>query len=160
MVRALNMEKTQHSQLERCIQDPVLGAGRLAIGAGATLYRPDAPALHLYLLGQGQVRTYRLSEGQEARLLEILGAGDWCGEAALAQQATYGEQAVAAVASVVWQIPANRLIERLARQPELAASRPPGRTTAPAHRPGSPGTPAREAQMTDGCCHTRPAAGP
>ena len=115
------MEKTQHSHLERCIQDPVLGAGRLAVGAGAILYRPDEPAQHLYLVQQGQVRTYRPSEGVETRLLEILGPGDWCGEAALAQQETYGEQAAAVTAAVVWQVAATRLIERLARQPELAA---------------------------------------
>lgn len=84
------------------------------------LYQPSDQSTHLYFIHRGQVRTYRIGDDASERLLEILGPGDWCGEAALGQRGEYGDQAVAVVASVISEVPAARLTEVLAHEPKLA----------------------------------------
>ena len=100
--------------------DPSLGARRMSIAAGRILYEPNTEAKSIYVVHRGQVRTYRIGGGEHGRLLEILGAGDWCGEAALARQEHYGEQATAVVSSVVTEIPTDRLLLSLPQEPRLA----------------------------------------
>jgi CRP-like cAMP-binding protein len=114
-------EPVENSPLASFLQNPALGAKQLSVAAGTALYQPSDPATHLYFIHRGQVRTYRIGDAESGRLLDILGPGDWCGEAALGQQSEYGERTVAVVASVVWEIPAGRLRDLLSQEPALAA---------------------------------------
>ena len=101
--------------------NPALGARRATVAAGKVLYEPNTAALSLFFVHRGQIRTYRVEAETSGRLLEILGPDDWCGEAALARQQHYGEQAVAVVASVVTEVPADKLLMVMAQQPRVAA---------------------------------------
>ena len=100
--------------------NPMLSAKRMTVAAGKVLYDPTSEARALYFVHRGQIRTYRIDGNTNGRLLEILGPDDWCGEAALARQPQYGEQAVAVVASVVTEVPADRLLQVIAQQPKAA----------------------------------------
>ncbi len=101
--------------------NPALGAKRATVAAGKVLYVPNAAAKSLFFVHRGQIRTYRIEAETSGRLLEILGPDDWCGEAALARQQHYGEQAVAVVASVVTEVPADKLLVVMSQQPKVAA---------------------------------------
>src|SRR5205085_8741303 len=65
----------------------------------------------------GQVRVYQMGTDDYGRLLEILGPNDWFGVAALAQQPKQGTRAVAASASVVWEIPVQQFLALLPTKP-------------------------------------------
>ena len=114
------VENAGNSPFARLPETPALGAKRLSVAAGKPLYQPSDPATHLYFIYRGQVRTYRIGEAESGRLLEILGPGDWCGEAALGQHGEYGEQAVVVAPAIVSEVPAARLTEVLAHEPRLA----------------------------------------
>jgi len=108
------------SPLAELLLNPALGVRRAAIVAGKALYEPVDPARHLYFIHRGQVRTYRLQQEGVGRLLDILGPGGWCGEAAFTGQANYGERAVAVTPVVVSDVPADRLMALLPQQPRWA----------------------------------------
>jgi CRP/FNR family transcriptional regulator len=92
----------------------------MSVAAGTVLYTSSAEARNIYFIHRGQVRTYRVSNDEGGRLHDILGPDEWCGEAALARHATYDEQAVAVVESVVSEVPAERVLSLIAQQPRLA----------------------------------------
>src|SRR5947199_4383376 len=85
----------ESSPFSELLLHPSLGARRITVAAAKVLYDTNSEARYLYFVHHGQVRTYRVDEDANGRLLEILGPDDWCGEASLARQPQYGEQAVA-----------------------------------------------------------------
>jgi CRP/FNR family transcriptional regulator len=99
---------------------PGLAARRLTVTTGKVLYEPHHEAKFLYFVHRGQVRTYRVEHPGHGRLLEILGPDEWCGEAALARQGRYGEQAVAVTPSIITEVAADRLLPLLSQQPRAA----------------------------------------
>lgn len=106
--------------------DPSLGAQVREVEAPTVLYEPEAPARDLYFIQSGQVRTFlpgrdgAAKEGA-ARLVEILGPGDWFGVPALAGSAAYGSRAVAVARAAVCQLPVDRLMAHLPHMPAVAA---------------------------------------
>ena len=102
------------------VANPNLGARRTSISPGTVIYEPHTGAHNLYFIHRGQIRTYHVGHENEGRLIDILGADAWFGEAALAKQTTYGEQAIAVVPSVVSEIPAERFLSLLVQQPRAA----------------------------------------
>lgn len=108
------------SALAELLLSPALAARRMTVAPGKVLYEPSTDARSLYFIHRGQVRTYRIDGHDNGRLLEILGPEDWCGEAALARHPQYGERAVAVVASIVTEVPADRLLPLLNQQPRAA----------------------------------------
>jgi CRP/FNR family cyclic AMP-dependent transcriptional regulator len=109
----------ESSPFAELLLSPTLGAKRATVAAGKVLYEPSTEARSLFFVHRGQVRTYRVDDSN-GRLLEILGPNDWCGEAALARQPHYGEQAIAVVATVVTEVAADRLLGLLSQQPKAA----------------------------------------
>lgn len=101
--------------------DPFLGAQHLEVEASTALYEPDSPSSWLYFIESGQVRIILPGRDSLARLVEILGPGDWFGVPALAGSATYGSRAVAVNKAAVCRIPVDRLTAHLPRVPEVAA---------------------------------------
>jgi CRP/FNR family transcriptional regulator len=97
-----------------------MGARRLEVRAGATLHEPDSRADDLYFIESGQVRLYQIGPDTSSRLTDILGRGEWFGIAALAGADTYGTRAVVMTASMLWALPAVRLMELLGTQPKAA----------------------------------------
>src|SRR5688572_15466035 len=94
------------SLFNELVANPNLGARRMSVAPGTVLYEPHTGAHNLYFIHRGQIRTYHVGDQDYGRLIDILGPDAWFGEAALAKQATYGEQAIAVVPSVVSEIPA------------------------------------------------------
>jgi len=109
---------------ERCpwahlLSGPALGAQRLEFSERSVIYESRTPAGRLYYIESGQVRTHEPSENESARLLQILGPGDWFGEEALAPASVHSTRAVAASAVTVSAVLAEKLIELLAREPKI-----------------------------------------
>lgn len=52
-------------------------------GRGEIIYHPGEPSEKLYIVHQGRVKIYRLSESGKEQLIRILGPGDFTGELAL-----------------------------------------------------------------------------
>ncbi|HWE04449.1 MAG TPA: Crp/Fnr family transcriptional regulator [Tepidisphaeraceae bacterium] len=114
-------EITDGDQWSKMAFDPSLDADRLEFAAGDAIFEPLTPARTLFFIQSGQVRTYEASRNASDRMLEILGSGDWLGEAALAQAETYCSRAVAVSPTVIWAAPVRRLMDVLTRQPAAAA---------------------------------------
>jgi CRP/FNR family transcriptional regulator len=108
------------SLFNELVANPTLGARRMSVAPGTVLYEPHTPADNLYFIHRGQIRTYHLGDEHYGRLIDILGPDAWFGEAALAKQTNYGEQAIAVAPSVVSEISAERFLGLLVQQPRAA----------------------------------------
>jgi CRP/FNR family cyclic AMP-dependent transcriptional regulator len=122
MLDVAQTRAAEPSRFERLFQD-----GRhVELTAGAVIHEPSDAAESVYLVLSGQVRIQQVgpagTDGKESvRLIEILGADDWFGAAALAHTRTYGTRAVAMTNAVVAEVPAERWHAALAGNPEVAA---------------------------------------
>src|SRR3954447_11813882 len=112
--------QTSVSIFAEIVANPALGARRMSVAPGTVLYEPHTGAHNLYFIHRGQIRTYHVGDADYGRLIDILGPDAWFGEAALAKQATYGEQAIAVVPSIVSEIPAERFLNLLLQTPRAA----------------------------------------
>ena len=108
------------SLFNELVANPSLGARRMSVAPGTVLYEPHTGAHNLYFIHRGQIRTYHVGDQDYGRLIDILGPDAWFGEAALAKAASYGEQAIAVVPSVVSEIPAERFLNLLLATPRAA----------------------------------------
>lgn len=106
--------------VDELLAQPALGARQVEASAGTVLYEPTTPADYVYFVNSGQVRVYQPGPDNSARLLEILGPGDWFGVAALAGSDTYGNRAVAASSAVVSLVGAGEWLRLLSRDPAMA----------------------------------------
>jgi CRP/FNR family cyclic AMP-dependent transcriptional regulator len=113
---------TGASALIEMIEDPSLGAERLRFAAGEEIHADDAPATHLFLIDQGQIRLYQRGPTDLTRLVDVMGPQEWFGVAALAGAATYGVRAMAVNSSTVWKIDIERLLATLSERPEVLAA--------------------------------------
>ena len=93
--------------VDELLSQPSLEARQLEATTGTVLFEPATPARNVYFVHTGQVRVYQPGPDESARLLEILGPGDWFGVAALAGSATYGNRAVAVSSVVLSEVPAD-----------------------------------------------------
>ena len=85
------------------------------------MYEPQDAARNLYFIQSGQVRLFQIGPDQSARLLEILGPGNWFGAPALARADSYGTRAVTASKASLSEVPVSRVMEALPQKPEAAA---------------------------------------
>ena len=109
------------SRIAGAFANPSLGARRIELTEPAVLYEPDARAETLYIIESGQVRIYQVGPHESiTRLAEILGPGEWFGIAALARSGTYGARAATVDPSILWELPAARLLSWLSRRPRAA----------------------------------------
>lgn len=106
--------------VDELLSQPALEARQVEATTGTVLFEPSTAARHVYFVHSGQVRVYQPGPDNSARLLEILGPGDWFGVAALAGSDTYGNRAVAVSSVVLSEVPADKWLEQLAQQPALA----------------------------------------
>lgn len=96
-----------------------VGTRRLDVPAGTTLYDADRVPENLYYVHGGQIRVFRVAPDGSARLLEILGAGDWCGLSALSRGSADGTRAVAVSDATVSELPVDDLVSALPQYPPL-----------------------------------------
>ena len=106
--------------VDELLSQPSLEARQVEATTGTVLFEPATPASHVFFVNSGQVRVYQPGPENSARLLEILGPGDWFGVAALAGAATYGNRAVAVSTVVVSEVPAEKWLNLLSQQPAVA----------------------------------------
>ena len=100
---------------------PAVAAEGIEVARGATIYTQGSTAEHVYYIHRGQVRLYQVApDGQEARLVEILGPGQWFGCASLSASGTYVAQAVAATEATLSKVAAVRFLEHVSANPEAA----------------------------------------
>src|SRR4051794_41934760 len=72
------------SRIPDLLCDPELDSKQLDVTPATVVYEADAPASDLYFIKAGQVRIFLPGGENAARLVEILGPGDWFGVPALA----------------------------------------------------------------------------
>ena len=106
--------------LSQILADLAASSRRIQVAPREAVYEPGDSATNVYLIIEGQIRSHQVGPNGSRRLIEILGAGDWCGAPSLARLTTYGERAEAAVPSVVVAIPADRFFTELVRHPAAA----------------------------------------
>ena len=111
---------TAAADVNELLQEPSLGARQIDATTGTALIEPTTPAQHVYFIHTGQVRVYQTGPENSARLLEILGPGDWFGVPALAGAETYGTRAVAVSAVTVSEVPAEKWLALLNQNPAVA----------------------------------------
>lgn len=110
--------------------DPQAGGKTIHASSGQVVYDTTTAAKDVYFIQRGQVRLYMIGADQTARLMDILGPGQWFGIAAFAGAAVYQTRAVAAADSVLVQAPVERFRHACVNNPhqlmalagELAAS--------------------------------------
>jgi CRP/FNR family transcriptional regulator len=110
------------SKIASWLAGPAAVGERREIPGPQTLYQPHERADHAFFLESGQVRIYQTGTGGLERLADILGRESWFGISALAQLPTYGSRAEVVSRSVVWMVPAVRLLQRMFTESEVAAS--------------------------------------
>jgi CRP/FNR family transcriptional regulator, cyclic AMP receptor protein len=110
----------QHSAFAELFNDPAIGARKANVAAGTVLYDADDAANHVHFIHRGQVRLYQVGPEGSQRLVDILGAGDWFGVAALARAEKHGLKAVAVGASVISEVDADQLYLALSHKAEAA----------------------------------------
>jgi len=106
--------------VDELLSDPSLEARQVEATTGTALFEPTTPARLVSFVNSGQVRVYQPGPENSARLLEILGPGDWFGVAALAGSETYGNRAVAVSSVVISEVPADKWLDLLSRTPAVA----------------------------------------
>src|SRR5215213_3194090 len=106
--------------VDELLSQPTLEARQVEATTGTVLFEPSTPARHVYFVNSGQVRVYQPGPDNSARLLEILGPGDWFGVAALAGAPTYGNRAVAVSSTVISEVPAEKWLRLLSQTPAVA----------------------------------------
>jgi CRP/FNR family transcriptional regulator len=113
---------TGGAELIALLQDPELGAEQTAFAARATIFSDGTPAKHLFLIRSGQVRLYQTGPTNLVRLVDVMGADEWFGVDAIAGSLSYGVRAEAVVASTVWRIGIEPLLEVLRSKPDALAA--------------------------------------
>jgi CRP-like cAMP-binding protein len=116
-----HVESAVRSAVARLLPEASSGARAVSVEAGTVVHEPHAPAEHVYLVQSGQVRIYQVGPDDTARLLEILGPGDWFGAAALAHAPVYGTRAVSVTTGTLLAAPAGEWLSRLSQIPQAAA---------------------------------------
>ena len=107
--------------VDELLSQPSLEARQVEATTGTVLFEPQTPARHVYFVNSGQVRIYQPGPQNSARLVEILGPGDWFGVAALAGSPTYGNRAVAVSSVVISEVPAEKWLSLLSTTPAVAS---------------------------------------
>ncbi|MDB5171780.1 MAG: putative cyclic nucleotide-binding domain [Phycisphaerales bacterium] len=108
------------SSLSDMLSEPQLGAQRVELAAGMVVFEPGAAGQNLYFIQSGQVREYQAGPDDSARLLDILGPGEWFGVGALGTTGIYKSRAVAISPTTVWAVPVEKLLALFARQPGVS----------------------------------------
>lgn len=99
---------------------PLLGARRVSLHGGASVFEPTTPASTLYFIHRGQVRLYQVCQDQE-QLIEIYGPGDWFGIGALAGASNHGARAITVGQTILSEIPIERMQALMPQHPKAAA---------------------------------------
>jgi CRP-like cAMP-binding protein len=111
-------EQSFQDALNTILADPEVGARRLNLASGTTIYEPAAVAENLHFIHRGQVRLYQVIDAGENRLVEILGTDEWFGVGALAGAQEQGLRAVAVGPTIVTEVNAQNFVAALAKYPE------------------------------------------
>lgn len=110
----------QHSAFADVFQEAGVGARRANVAAGTVVFEPDDSAQNVYFIHRGQVRLYQVGPEGTQRLVEILGANDWFGVAALARAEKHGLRAVVVNAAVISEAKADKIYEAVTQKPDAA----------------------------------------
>jgi CRP/FNR family transcriptional regulator len=102
-----------------CLNDvwsnPALRAEQVRASSSQVLFEPNASADHVWSVEKGQVRIYQMN-ASGARLLKIIGPGQWFGSASLANLPTYGKRAMAVGTTLLRRVTADDLMSFLGGQ--------------------------------------------
>ena len=100
--------------------NPLLGARRISVHGGTSVFEPNHPASSLYFIHRGQVRIYTVGR-EQSQLIEILGPNDWFGVSALAGSSSHGSRAVTVGSAILSEVPLDRFQAMLQQTPKAAA---------------------------------------
>jgi CRP/FNR family transcriptional regulator len=92
----------------------------LSFSNGQTVFEPNDPASHLFLMQTGEIRLFQTGPNGRRSLLAILGPGELFGLSSLGRLAGYGKLAISVGDSEVIVVPADRLQNALLSHGNLA----------------------------------------
>jgi CRP/FNR family transcriptional regulator len=92
----------------------------LTFKKGEIIYRPGDLSTALYIVSEGKVHIYQLSEGGKEQLLRILSPGDYMGELALFRESTHDAFASAIVDTHICSISRNDFQALLEKFPSIS----------------------------------------
>ena len=116
----LPVAQSTRSPMGELFQNPEVAAEGIEAPRGTIITEAGAVAEHVYYIHHGQVRLYQIGPDSEARLVEILGPGQWFGCSAFSDRGTHVAQAVAATQTQLSKASAQRLLTVAARNPQSA----------------------------------------
>ncbi len=119
-VEQLNIVNGTEDSVVSTFADPSVGGRQIEFAAGATVFEQGADAGHVYFIQRGQVRLYQQGPDGASRLLEILGAGQWFGCAALSESRLFHAKAVVIGRTVLTQTPVANLLDAVSQSPKAA----------------------------------------
>lgn len=97
--------------------DPATNGRTLNVVDGEVIYQPDTVADYVYYIQRGQVRLYTVNADGSTRLIDIMGAGQWFGAAALAGMQSYKMRVVAVSGAVLTQVRTEQLLAAMSHDP-------------------------------------------
>lgn len=87
---------------------------------GTMIFRPNQPAEKLYVVNEGQVKVYRLSDNGKEQLIRILLPGDFAGELSLVSAGKHDHYAETLTPSAICSIAKSDFDQLLVRYPAIA----------------------------------------
>ena len=100
--------------------NPMLGARRVSLHGGVSVFEPSQPASSLYFIHRGQVRLYQVGR-EQSQLIEILGPNDWFGISAIAGASSQASRAVTVGPVILSEIPIDRFHALLQQYPKASS---------------------------------------
>src|SRR3954468_20957816 len=100
--------------------NPEVAAEGIEVSRGTVIFEQGTAADHVYCIHRGQVRLFQGGKDGEERLVEILGPNQWFGCAALSDRGVHVTRAVAAPSGQISKVPAPKLPDHVAPNPEAA----------------------------------------
>jgi CRP/FNR family transcriptional regulator, anaerobic regulatory protein len=101
--------------------DDIMGTAQsVSYKKGETIYRAGDQSDSLYIVNQGKIRIYRLSESGREQLVRILTPGEFTGELALFNETTHESYAEAMVDTKVCMIKRSDIHEILMKYPSIS----------------------------------------
>jgi len=114
-------EKGDHGAIPSFLKDAGVEAAPIQVKADTVIYDAKTPAEFVYFIKSGQIRLFQTGPDGGARLVSILGTGDWLGLTGVGGASVYGMRAVAVSTTLLWRFPTSELERKVAELPPIAS---------------------------------------
>lgn len=117
MLQEVPSNRNGQSLMNDFFNRPEMQTERRECASGAVVHEQHVSAENVFYIHRGQVRVYQVGPNDGARLVEILGPGQWFGAGALGDEKRYESRAVVVSNATISQIPAEKVLALVAQAP-------------------------------------------